>query len=145
MTNRRDFIKQVSALGVMGSLPTRMFGANFGEPELTWHASGDGGIVAAGPKVSALAGIGILEKGGTAVDSAVAVIFNLAVSDYGLFCIGGESPFMFFDARKNKVEVFNGMGGAPKDPAAIEWYYKNGIPDLHGPEKGGIRSSTTPS
>lgn len=145
MSNRRNFIRQVSALGVIGSLPRRMFAGTFNEPELTWHASGNGGIVAAGPKVSALAGIGILEKGGTAVDSAVAVIFNLAVSDYGLFCIGGESPFMFFDAKKNKVIVFNGMGGAPKDPAAIEWYYKHGIPDLHGPEKGGIRSSTTPS
>lgn len=145
MSNRRNFIKQASAFGLMSSLSPGMLAKNFNEPELTWHASGNGGIVAAGPRVSAMAGIDILAKGGNAVDSAVAVIFNLAVSDYGLFCIGGESPFMFYDAKKEKVIVFNGMGGAPKDPAAIAWYYKNGIPDLNGPEKGGIRSSTTPS
>lgn len=146
MNNRRNFIKQVSALGLLSSLPHNMLGSQpTAEPELTWHASGNGGIVAGGPKTSAMAGIDILDKGGNAVDSAVAVIFNLAVSDYGLFSIGGESPFMFYDAKEGKVSVFNGMGGAPKDPNAIEWYYKNGIPDLNGVDKGGIKSSTTPS
>jgi gamma-glutamyltranspeptidase / glutathione hydrolase len=146
MTNRRNFIKKVSALGLLGSIPHGMLaGQAQANPELTWHASGNGGVVAGGPKVSAMAGIDILQKGGNAVDSAVAMIFNLAISDYGLFNIGGESPFMFYDAKAGKVIVFNGMGGAPKDPKAIEWYYKNGIPDLNGPEKGGIRSSTTPS
>jgi gamma-glutamyltranspeptidase / glutathione hydrolase len=146
MDNRRNFIKKVSAFGLLGSIPQRMSGAQPpDEPELTWHASGNGGIVAVGPEVSALAGIDILKKGGNAIDSAVAVIFNLAVSDYGLFSIGGESPFMFFDAKEKKVSVFNGMGGAPKDPMAIEWYYKNGIPNLNGADKGGIRSSTVPS
>ena len=146
MDNRRDFIKKVSALGLLGSLPYNIMGAPSGsDPELTWHASGNGGIVAGGPKSSVKAGIDILEKGGNAVDSAVAVIFNLAVSDYGLFCIGGESPFMFYDAKDGKVNVFNGMGSAPKDPDAIAWYYQNGIPDLNGNPGGGIKASTTPS
>ena len=107
--------------------------------DLTWFSAGNGGIVAAGPKPSAQAGIDILSKGGNAIDGAVAVIFNLAVSDYGMFCIGGEVPFMFYNTSSQKVEVFNGMGGAPKDPKAIEWYYKNGIPSV------GIRSATVPS
>ena len=107
--------------------------------ELNWLSSGNGGIVAAGPKPSVQAGIDILRKGGNAVDGAVAVIFNLAVSDYGMFCIGGEVPFIFFSSDERKVMVFNGMGGAPKDPEAIEWYYKNGIPSV------GIRSATVPS
>lgn len=107
--------------------------------DLTWYASGNGGVVAAGPSASAQAGIDILSKGGNAVDGAVAVIFNLAVSDYGMFCIGGEVPFMFYNAKEGKVIVFNGMGGAPKDQKAIDWYYANGIPST------GIKSATVPS
>lgn len=110
---------------------------SYGE-DLTWYASGNGGIVAAGPKPSAQAGIGILSKGGNAIDAAVATMFNLAVSEYGNFCIGGEVPFMFYNAKTGKVSVFNGMGVAPKDPKTIEWYYKNGIP------KRGLLAATVP-
>jgi gamma-glutamyltranspeptidase/glutathione hydrolase len=106
---------------------------------LTTQASGKGGIIAAGPEVSVKAGLQMLEQGGNAVDAASAVIFNLAVSDYGLFCIGGEVPFMLYEADNKKVIVFNGMGGAPLDQNAINWYYENGIPI------NGIKSATVPS
>lgn len=106
---------------------------------LTTQASGKGGIIAAGPEVSVKAGLQMLEQGGNAVDAASAVIFNLAVSDYGLFCIGGEVPFMLYEANNKKVIVFNGMGGAPLDQKAIDWYYENGIP------VNGIKSATVPS
>ncbi len=106
---------------------------------LSDNVSGRGGVVAAGPPVSARAGIDILSRGGNAVDSAVAIIFNLAASDYGRFSIGGEVPVIVYRADKGKVLVFNGMGGAPKDQKAIEWYYANGIPG------SGIRAATVPS
>ena len=139
MKNRRNFIKKLSALGIVSSFPTLGMAHQVDREEITWFASGNAGIVAAGPAPSAKAGVKILEDGGNAVDSAVAVIFNLAVSDYGMFSIGGESPFMCFDSNKGDVSVFNGMGGAPKDPKAIEWYYENGIPEK------GIKAATTPS
>lgn len=107
--------------------------------DLTWYASGNGGAVATGPKPSAQAGIDILSQGGNAVDGAVATIFTLAITDYGNFCVGGEVPFMLYSIKTGKVEVFNGMGGAPGDKKAIEWYYENGIP------LDGIRSATVPS
>jgi gamma-glutamyltranspeptidase/glutathione hydrolase len=107
--------------------------------DLPWYASGNGGVVAAGAQASTRAGIEMLQKGGNAVDGAVATIFNLAVSDYGLFCIGGEVPFMFYNSKTKDVVVFNGMGGAPGDPKAIEWYYANGIPS------SGIKAATVPS
>lgn len=101
--------------------------------------SGNGGLVAAGPSAATLAGIDILFKGGNAVDSAVSTIFNLAVSEYGSFSIGGEVPFILYSASSGKVMVFNGMGSAPGDKGAIKWYYDNGIPG------SGIRSATVPS
>jgi len=107
--------------------------------DFPWYASGNGGVVAAGAPASTMAGIEILKKGGNAVDAAVATIFNLAVSDYGLFCIGGEVPFMLYNSETHEVVVFNGMGGAPRDPEAIEWYYENGIPS------SGIKAATVPS
>ena len=96
-------------------------------------------VVAAGAQAATRAGIEMLQKGGNAVDGAVATIFNLAVSDYGLFCIGGEVPFMFYNSKTRELIVFNGMGGAPGDPKAIEWYYANGIPST------GIKAATVPS
>ena len=66
--------------------------------DLTWYASGNDGVVAAGPRESARAGLDMLSLGGNAFDAAVAVIFNEAVSDYGMFSIGGEVPFMFYNA-----------------------------------------------
>ena len=107
--------------------------------DLTWYASGNGGVVAAGAQASTRAGIGVLQKEGNAIDAAVATIFNLAIADFGLFCIGGEVPFMFYSSKTKEVIVFNGMGGAPGDPKAIEWYYSNGIPST------GIKSATVPS
>jgi gamma-glutamyltranspeptidase/glutathione hydrolase len=114
---------------------------NLSAQDITWYASGNSGIVAAGPKASVEAGLEILGKGGNAVDAAVATIFNLAISDYGSFCIGGEVPFMFYNIKTGKIRVFNGMGGAPGDEEAIKKFYLNGIPE----ERAGIQVSAVPS
>jgi gamma-glutamyltranspeptidase/glutathione hydrolase len=86
------------------------------------------GVVAAAREGSSEAGISILEKGGNAADAAVATILALSVADYGPFCIGGEAPLMIYDAQKKEVFAYSGMGTAPLDPKAIDWYMKNGIP-----------------
>lgn len=93
-----------------------------------WQASGKGGAVAAGKQESVDAGISILEAGGNAADAAVGTILALSITDYGLFAIGGEVPFMIYDAKAGEVKVLNGLGGAPSDPDAIAWYYEHGIP-----------------
>ena len=51
------------------------------------------------------------------------------MTDYGLFAIGGEVPFMIYDAAQERVRVLSGIGRAPLSTEAIEWYYANGIPD----------------
>ena len=103
------------------------------EQEMGWHASGRGGAVAAGGKKAAAAGISILRQGGNAADAAAATLLALSISDYGKYAIGAEIPLIFFDNADKKVKVLSGLGSAPLDTSAINWYYKHGIP--HGEMK----------
>ena len=110
-----------------------------GDDQITWKSSGVGGAVAAGEADSVAAGIRLLEKGGNAADAAAATLLALAITDYGMFAIGGEVPLIIYDAGKNEVKVLSGLGAAPLDPKAIQWYYKNGIPD-----NGSMKSAPVP-
>ena len=107
--------------------------------EIGWKDSGKGGGVAAGAPESVAAGISLLEAGGTAADAAAATILALAITDYGLFAIGGEVPFLIYDAKKGEVKVLCGAGRATLDEEAIAWYYANGIP-----AKGDMKSAPVP-
>jgi gamma-glutamyltranspeptidase/glutathione hydrolase len=96
--------------------------------EIGWNSSGKGGAVAAGGKDAVAAGISILEQGGNAADAAAATLLALSITDYGSYAIGAEIPLIIYDARKKEVKVLCGLGGAPLNKKAIEWYYKNSIP-----------------
>ena len=96
--------------------------------QITWKGAGKGGAVAAGSTDSVAAGLRILRNGGNAADAAVATLLALAVTDYGLFAIGGEVPLIIYDAESQEVKVLSGVGGAPLDRSAVDWFYKNGIP-----------------
>jgi len=106
---------------------------------VTWKASGKGGAVAAGKMKSVDAGIEILNQGGNAADAAAATLLALAVTDYGSFAIGGEVPLIIYDAKKKDVKVLCGLGSAPLDPEAIDWFYANGIPS-----KGSMKAAPVP-
>ena len=107
--------------------------------DISWHASGKNGVVTAGHADSVAAGVSILDAGGRAADAAAATILALAVTDYGSFAIGGEVPVLVFDANTKQVKTLSGVGVAPLDPAAIEWFYKNGIPAT-----GSMKAAPTP-
>ena len=107
--------------------------------EFGWKASGKGGAVAAGGDAAVGAGISILEKGGNAADAAAATLFALSITDYGWFAIGSEIPFIIYDAKSKKVKVLSGLGSAPLDPKAIDWFYENTIPS-----GGSIKSAPVP-
>lgn len=94
-----------------------------------WSASGKDGAVAAGAADAVSAGTQLLADGGNAADAAVATILAMAITDYGLFAIGGEVPLIIYNAAEQRVRVLSGVGRAPLDQAAIDWYYANGIPD----------------
>lgn len=104
-----------------------------------WHAAGKQGVVASGKPEAVAAGLELLAEGGNAADAAVATILALSVTDYGLFAIGAEVPFMIYLAPRREALVLNGMGGAPLDPEAIRWYLEHGVPT------SGIRAAAVPS
>ncbi len=120
-------------------LVTIIAGGNIIAEEITWHASGKGGAVAAGGNEAVAAGLSILKQGGNAADSAAATLLALGVTDFGYFAIGSEIPLIIYDARKKEVKVLCGLGGAPLDPKAMEWYYQNRIP-----AKGGMKAAPVP-
>ncbi len=131
---QRDSVSTVettmkTSSGVVGFLVVAaMLSGRVMSQEISWHASGKNGAVAAGHADAVAAGISVLEGGGRAADAAAATILALAVTDYGLFALGGEVPVLVYDAASKGVKSLSGVGGAPLDPEAIEWFYKNGIP-----------------
>lgn len=121
------------------SLPLLLLSSLYGAENLSWHASGKGGAVVAENPRAVAAGIELLEKGGNAVDAAVATMLVASIMDYGMFCIGAEVPFMIFDTKKKEVKTLCGLGGAPLNQDSIKWYYQHAIP-----EQGGIKAVPVP-
>lgn len=105
-----------------------------------WQASGRFGALAAGGADAVAAGIELLSAGGNAADAAAATLLALSVTDHGYYAIGGEIPFIIHDAASGATKVLSGLGRAPLDPAAIEWYMANGIPT-----DGDIKASPVPA
>ena len=97
--------------------------------DIGWHAAGKGGAVAAGGAGAVAAGIELLQAGGNAADAAAATILALSITDFGSFAIGGEVPFMIYDAQRDEVKVLSGLGRAPQSPEAIQWYMEHRIPN----------------
>jgi len=107
--------------------------------EIGWSDCGAGGAVAAGGAGAVAAGIAMLDAGGNAADGAAATLLALIVTDYGNCASGGEIPLIIYDASKGRVKVLSGLGGAPLDQGAIDWYLANGIPS-----SGGMKASPVP-
>ena len=132
----------MKTIGLIGLAVLVMISAcgNATDDEITWHAQGKGGAIAAGGKEATAAGLSILKQGGNAADAATATLLALSVTDYGYFVIGAEVPLIIYDAGKKEVKVLSGLGGAPLGPKAMDWYYKHGIPG-----EGGMKSAPVPA
>src|SRR5438445_13184049 len=73
------------------------------ESDLGWQATGKNGAVCAGGSEAVAAGLEILKKGGNAIDSAVATIWALSVTDSERFCFGGEAPIVVHGQNRHAV------------------------------------------
>jgi gamma-glutamyltranspeptidase / glutathione hydrolase len=102
-------------------------------------ATGSQGVVVSGRPAATAAGVKILEQGGNAADAGAATLLALSVTYVGAFCVGGEIPILVYTPKQKNVKLLEGQGEAPRDPKAIAWYMKHGIPD------GDVKAAAVPS
>ena len=87
---------------------------------------GRNGMVCAGHPLAAQAGVAVLQKGGNAVDAAIATAAALNVVEPLMSGIGGDGFIMTYRAEDDSLRVCNGTGAAPY--AATPERYRAGIP-----------------
>ena len=88
---------------------------------------GRNGMVCAGHPLASQTGIGILQKGGNAVDAAIATAAALNVVEPLMSGIGGDGFIMIYDKSSGEIKISNGTGAAPY-AATLERYQSTGIP-----------------
>ena len=99
-----------------------------------------GGIVASESPLASQAGVRILERGGNAVDAAIATNAMMGVVEPMMNGIGGDLFVIVYDAKANKLYGLNASGWAPKG-LTIDFLHKQGLKDM---PQSGINSITVP-
>src|SRR5216110_808631 len=87
------------------------------------------GIVAAESPLAAQAGARILERGGNAVDAAIATNAMMGVVEPMMNGIGGDLFAIVYDAKADKLYGLNASGWAPKS-LTIEFLQKQGLKEM---------------
>ena len=98
------------------------------------------GIVAAESPLAAQAGVRMLERGGNAVDAAIATNAMMGVVEPMMNGIGGDMFVIVYDAKANKLYGLNASGWAPAN-LTIDFLHKQGLRDM--PQQG-VHSITVP-
>ena len=98
------------------------------------------GIVAAEQPIAARAGTAVLERGGNAIDAAVAANAAMGLVAPMMDGIGGDLFAMVYEAKTNKVYGLNASGWAPK---ALTPEFLHGKGEQWMPSRG-IHSVTVP-
>src|SRR3984893_13802584 len=99
-----------------------------------------GGIVAAESPLASQAGVRMLERGGNAVDAAIAANAMMGVVEPMMNGIGGDMFVMVYDAKASKLYGLNASGWAPKG-LTIEFLQKQGLKSM---PQTGVHSITVP-
>src|SRR6266436_2942295 len=89
------------------------------------------GVLASGHYLGARAGQLMFDKGGNAIDAAVASGYALNVLEPQSCGIGGEVPILVYSARDSKPFALSGQGWVGK-AATVEWFRKAKIDRIPG-------------
>ncbi|WP_071458569.1 gamma-glutamyltransferase [Bacillus massilinigeriensis] len=89
-------------------------------------ATGKKGMVATAHPVASDIGREILERGGNAVDAAVAIQFALNLGEPMMTGIGGSGFFMVHDSKSKETKIYDGHTRAPKKAYAEMFLDENG-------------------
>ena len=98
------------------------------------------GIVAAESPLAAQAGVHTLERGGNAVDAAIATNAMMGVVAPMMNGVGGDLFAIVYDAKVNKLYGLNASGWAPQG-LTIEFLEKQGLRDM---PHSGVHAITVP-
>ena len=96
------------------------------------------GMVSSGHPLASQAGVWALQRGGNAVDAALAVAAAVSVVEPLMSGIGGDGFIMVYTRADDVVQVINATGTAPY-AASLERYQATGIP------MKGVLSTSVPS
>ncbi len=102
---------------------------------------GTHGVLASGHYLAARAGQRMFDKGGNAIDAAVASGFALNWLEPHLNGLGGEVPILIHSAKDGKVYSISGQGCVGK-AATVDWFVKNKIDLIPG---DGFLPATVPA
>jgi gamma-glutamyltranspeptidase/glutathione hydrolase len=98
------------------------------------------GIVAASQPLAARAGVQILERGGNAIDAAIAANATIGLMEPTGNGIGGDLFILYYEARTGTVYGLNSSGWAPSG-LTVDFLAAKGITEM--PQRG-IHSVTVP-
>jgi len=98
------------------------------------------GIVAASQPLAARAGVQILERGGNAIDAAIAANATIGLMEPTGNGIGGDLFVIYYEAKTGKVHGLNSSGWAPSG-LTVDFLAAKGIKEM--PQRG-IYSVTVP-
>jgi gamma-glutamyltranspeptidase/glutathione hydrolase len=98
------------------------------------------GIVAASQPLAARAGVQILERGGNAIDAAIAANATIGLMEPTGNGIGGDLFILYYEAKTGTVHGLNASGWAPTG-LTVEFLAAKGIKEM--PQRG-IYSVTVP-
>jgi gamma-glutamyltranspeptidase/glutathione hydrolase len=111
-------------------------------PETRWPAAlGRRGIVASPHPLATVAGLEVLQRGGTAVDAAVAAGATLAVVYPHMTGLGGDSFWLCWDARAARLRALQAAGAAAA-AATPGLYRERGLAEI--PARGPLAALTVP-
>lgn len=98
------------------------------------------GMVSSGHYLASLSGLKVLQRGGNAVDAAIATAATLTVVRPHMCGIGGDGFMLYYDQRTNRLMALNGSGRAPYSSTA-DFFIEKGLKTI---PKRGILSTSIP-
>lgn len=102
---------------------------------------GQHGVLASGHYLAARAGQLMFDKGGNAIDAAVASGIALSILEPQSYGIGGEVPILIYTPTKREVVAISGQGFSGQH-ATIDWFRQQKIDIIPG---DGLLPATVPA
>lgn len=102
---------------------------------------GTKGMVTTPHYLASQAAMAILQKGGNAIEAAIAAASTIAVVYPHMNSIGGDNFWLIYNARKNELKGLNSSGRSG-EKVTIDFYKKLGFSKI--PSRGAVAANTVP-